>query len=48
MLEMRFSFCFWCVTGTGHLLVSSIVSYSVCFMTEFDTHDVLALVSGIV
>jgi len=48
MFEMMFSFCFQGVTCTGYCLVSSIVSYSVCFMIEFDTHDVLCLVSIIV
>ena len=36
------------VTGTGYCLVSSSVGYSVCFMIEFDTHDVVCLVSSIV
>ena len=32
----------------GYWLVSSIAWYSVCFMIEFDTHDVLCLVSSII
>jgi len=46
--EIMLSFCFWGVTGPGYWLVLSIVGYSVSFMIEFDTHDVLCLVSSIV
>jgi len=48
MLEVAIESLEGIVTGTGLCLVSSIVGYSVCFMIEFDTHDVLCLVSSIV
>ena len=48
MFEMMFSFGFRGVTGTGTGWFRVSFCYLVCFMNEFDTHDVLCLVSSIV
>ena len=48
MFKMMFSFCLRGVTGMGTGWFRVSFWYSVCFMIEFDTHDVLCLVLSIV